>query len=279
MIIVTGSNGQLAKAFKNKLPNGLFLSKSECDITNYEQLDFLIKKHSPQVLINCAAYTKVDEAETDVELCYKVNKDGCLNLSKLSNKYDFTLIHISTDYVYSGNKCSPYSEEEVENQINEYGKSKKEGEDLVALHCKKYFIFRTSWLYYENENNFVNNIFKLMKKNKELKIVYDQVGTPTYAEDLANAILDVLRTENSNQLFGIYNFSNLGVTSWYDLAMEIKITKKLDCNIIPIRSSEYPTKAKRPPYSLLDTSKFTNAFQFEIPYWKESLHKCLKMLL
>jgi dTDP-4-dehydrorhamnose reductase len=278
MILVTGGNGQLANCLKDLYSTGeaVFVSKKELDITNLEQIESYIINNKPTVIINTAAFTAVDLCESEKDSAYAVNTIGPKNLAILSKKYDFNLVHISTDYVFDGEGNTPYKESYEVNPQSEYGRSKFEGEKEVLNHSDRAIIIRTSWLYSEYNKNFVKNILTHMKNKDELGIVYDQVGSPTYAADLAKVIKDIIPKLENN--FGIYHYANLGVTSWYDLTMEIQNIKKVDCRINPIETYEYPLPAKRPHYSVFNTNKIRKTFNITIPHWKESLKLCLQNL-
>ncbi len=277
MIIVTGSNGQLGSSLKNCL-TGMetsFLSRQDLDIGNFDQVQSVFQKLSPTWIINCAAYTAVDACETNKEDCFRVNADGAKNLSIAAKEFGAKLIHISTDYVFNGNENTPIKEDAPTDPQSQYGHSKLAGEVEVQSNTAQNFIIRTSWLYDNVGANFLNTMRRLISDRDSLGVVYDQVGTPTFVPDLAQGIKQII-SKNSDK-YGVYHFSNLGVCSWYDFASSIKsFMKNETCNISPIRSSEYPTPAKRPTYSVLDTSKFRNEFDFTIPHWQESLAKCFK---
>ncbi|HBF88667.1 MAG TPA: dTDP-4-dehydrorhamnose reductase [Bacteroidales bacterium] len=286
-ILVTGAKGQLGNELfeiskKNKNHQFFYTDIDDLDILDKEMVKEFISGLKPNYLINCAAYTAVDKAEQEQELAEKVNFEAVKNISSVCKYQNVRLIHISTDYVFDGTSCVPYVENTKVNPISVYGKTKLKGEKavLASSDSLEAIIIRTSWLYSSFGNNFVKTILKYGKERNELKVVFDQIGTPTYARDLAKAIIEIIDySENKNEFKkGIYNFSNEGVCSWYDFANEIVSFAKIDCIIKPIRTIEYPTAAIRPAYSVLDKSKIKSSFNIEIPYWKNSLKDCLKKI-
>ncbi len=285
-LLVTGSNGQLGRELRkilgedsNSYSDIIYsdIIKEEfddvhiLDITNKKILECFIENNNITHIINCAAYTQVDLAEKEIEKAYNINHHAVRNLAELSNKYNIRLVHISTDFVFSGNKKTPYNEQDEPNPLSVYGKSKLEGEKEIEKICSNYVIIRTSWLYSAYKNNFVKTIIKYAKERGNLRVVYDQVGTPTYARDLANILINLLDKE----IKGIYHYSNEGAISWYDFAMAIIELYGIKCNIAPILSKDYPTLAKRPSYSVLSKSKIKEKLQIDIHYWRESLKDCL----
>jgi dTDP-4-dehydrorhamnose reductase len=281
-ILVTGSNGQLGNELRNisgKYPsfNMIFTDLPELDITERFTCESFIKKYNIDFLINCAAYTAVDKAESEAVLAYKLNSEAPAMLAELAATHQFTLLHISTDYVFNGRHYEPYTEQDTPNPASVYGKSKLEGELAILQSAANALIIRTSWLYSAYGHNFVKTILRLAKEKEELKIVYDQVGTPTYAADLATCILDILKNQ---QIEGqhIYNYSNEGVCSWYDFANAIIELSGLQCKVAPIRSTDYPTVAPRPSYSVLDKSRIKKDFKIQVPWWKDSLKQCLQKI-
>jgi len=281
-ILVTGSNGKLGSEIKELSSkydyNFVFTTKNDLDITNEQNIQNIISKNNINCIINCAAYTAVDKAEKDKKNADFVNRKAVKKLAKISKELSIKLIHISTDYVFDGTNYKPYSEEQQTNPNSVYGKTKLEGElEMVKINPANSIIIRTSWIYSSFGYNFVKTMLKLGKSKAELGVVFDQVGTPTYAKDLAQMILDIL-PKIQNTKVTIYNYSNEGVLSWYDFAKEIMRMAKIDCQVNPIETFQYPTPAKRPHYSLLNKSKIKNKFNIEIPYWKDSLDKCLKVL-
>ncbi|MCB9000387.1 MAG: dTDP-4-dehydrorhamnose reductase [Bacteroidales bacterium] len=284
-IIVTGAKGQLGNAFKEEVEKitgfpyfFIFTDVDELDICNTEQVDNTFQIHKPKYLINCAAYTAVDKAEEDVQNAYKLNEQGPEVLSQVCKKYGTKLIHISTDYVFDGNAHIPYKEDAQVNPQSIYGKSKLAGEEKV-LASGVGMIIRTSWLYSTTGNNFVKTIIRNAEAKPKLNVVFDQIGTPTYANDLAKAILAIISKEQENFKPEIFHFSNEGVCSWYDFAEEIVRLGNFNCKIIPIESSEFPSKVKRPYYSVLNKKKIRNTYNVETPFWIDSLLDCITRLI
>lgn len=276
-ILVTGGNGQLAKCIKDLDSNSfnfIYTDYTDLDITNLTTLEFFFNNYSIDYCINCAAYTAVDQAENDEESAYKVNELGVKNLSTVCKKHQVTLIHISTDFVFNGNQSRFYNEQSITHPINVYGASKLQGEQHIQRLLEKYFIIRTSWLYSEHGNNFMKTMVKLSKEKSQISVVVDQIGSPTYAIDLASTIIQIISSKNQN--YGVYHFSNEGVSSWYDFAKAIFEEIKSNIKLLPIKSSQYPTPAKRPQFSVLDKTKIKNVFQIEIPYWRDSLRRAIK---
>jgi len=279
-ILVTGANGQLGNSIRKiaaKYPSYRFLFTDipEVDITDIALLEQLIRTNNIQAIINCAAYTAVDKAETDIELAKKINVDGPRNLATTAKKANIKLIHVSTDYVFNGKNNLPLKETDPTGPIGVYGMTKLEGEiDVKESGCDS-LIIRTAWLYSEFGGNFVKTMLRLGKEKEELSIVYDQIGTPTYATDLAVAILDLLQKDFSG--YTLYHYSNEGVISWYDFAKAIFDLSGIHIKLNAIESSEYPTPAKRPAYSVLSKKKIKEA-GIQVPYWRDSLIECLKIL-
>ena len=281
-ILVTGAKGQLGNELKElsvsvRDKEFIFTDIEELDITDYKKLEDFVVSNSIDTIVNCAAYTAVDRAESEVELAYKINRDAVYNLSRAINRTDGNLIHISTDFVFDGTKSVPYLENDKTNPISMYGKSKLEGENVALSEARNLYIIRTSWLYSTYGNNFVKTIMRLAEERKKLNVVFDQIGTPTYARDLAETIL-VLMDKIKKGEKTILHFSNEGVTSWYDFAMEICELSKIVCEINPIETKDYPAPAKRPPYSVLNKNKIKNFLNIKIPYWKDSLKICIMKL-
>lgn len=254
----------------------------EISITDYEFLGQFVRDRSIKFIVNCAAYTAVDKAEDEVDLCTTINADGVENIAKVAKQIGATVIHISTDYVFSGEsiiengKPRPYLEDDPTSPTSIYGKSKLEGEKRLLSIVPESIIIRTSWLYGEHGNNFVYTMFRLMREKKEIAVVSDQYGSPTWTYDLARAILQMINLSKNKLSFGIYHYSNEGEISWYDFAVEIyrlgreyEILKE-DCNIKPIKTEDYPTKAMRPKYSVLSKEKIKR-LGVEVPFWKDSL--------
>ncbi len=281
-VLVSGSNGQLGSEIRelstSYLYSFFFTDKETLDITNELYIKNFVKTNSIDVIINCAGYTAVDKAEIEKDLADKINHIAVKNLAQISRENNIKLIHISTDYVFDGKNYQPYKEEDVTNPQSIYGKSKLEGENAIIEHdLVNSIIIRTSWVYSSFGNNFLKTMLRLGKEKKELAVIFDQVGTPTYAKDLAKTILDIIPKIN-NKKTEIFNYSNEGVLSWYDFAKEIMEMAKLSCMINPIETKDYPTPAKRPHYSVLNKSKIKSTFKIEIPYWKDSLDDCLRKL-
>jgi dTDP-4-dehydrorhamnose reductase len=279
-ILVTGSNGQLGNEIQSLASSYpdleiTFTDVEELDITSLKEVNNFFTKHHFHALINCAGYTAVDKAEDEPELAMKVNGEAVQYLAAACIKHHCYPIHISTDYVFCGSHSKPYTEEDIPDPSSAYGKSKLIGERYFYDIAKKGLIIRTSWLYSPYGKNFIKTILQNGKTKNELKVVFDQVGSPTYARDLARHILQILPGALAAGEYGIYHYSNEGVSSWYDLALETVKLAGYDCKVVPVKSSEYPTKAPRPFYSLLDKSKIKKDFGITIPHWKESLEKCI----
>jgi len=281
-ILVTGSNGQLGSEIQNLSShyenNYFFTCKDELDITKKEKLQSFIEKNSINTIINCAAYTAVDKAEEDEKLADAINHKAVKNLAKIAKEKNIRLIHISTDYVFDGQNYKPYIEEDITNPQSIYGKTKLDGEkSIIAINPINAIIIRTSWVYSSYGSNFVKTMLRLGKQKESLGVIFDQIGTPTYAKDLAKVILDILPKIQNSKL-NIYHYSNEGVVSWYDFAKQIMKMAKIDCEVNPIETKDYPTPAPRPHYSLLSKSKIKNEFKITIPFWKDSLNECLKTM-
>lgn len=278
-ILVTGSNGQLGQSFRKISANYehefVFTDVEELDITNEEQIDNYLSNKDLDCLINCAAYTAVDKAENDYDLALLLNTQAPYLLAKYTKKYKIRFIHISTDYVFDGKSSTPYTPQSIPNPKSVYGNTKLQGEKKILRCNKNANIVRTSWLYSEFGNNFVKTMIKLGQTKSSINVVYDQIGTPTYATDLAEAIMKML---DRSSLDNIYHFSNEGVCSWYDFAKKIMELNKLKCKVMPILSKDYPTAAKRPFYSVLDKSDIKASLHIEIPHWEDSLKKCLTFM-
>lgn len=285
-ILVTGSNGQLGSEVKDisenyKHFNFYFMDLPELDICNTKQLALFFKENNIEAVINCAAYTAVDNAEKDSNTAHKVNAEGVFNLVNELDKVSGKLIQISTDYVFNGNNFLPYNEFDKVNPIGVYGKTKRDGELAVINSNIDGIVIRTSWLYSAYGANFVKTMLKLGNKREELGVIFDQVGTPTNASDLAKICLDILAgsaEKNINAKGKVYHYSNEGVASWYDFATSIMAIGKIDCVVKPIETKDYPTLAKRPHYSVLNKSKIKTDFGIKIPYWKDSLKECISKL-
>ena len=281
-ILVTGSKGQLGSEIEalssNYDYNFFFTDRDELDITNQQAIEDFIEKNKIDTIINCAAYTAVDKAEDDEINADKINHLAVKYLAQIAKEKDIKLIHISTDYVFDGKNYKPFIETDSTNPQGVYGKSKLDGEEaLKDVNPKNSIIIRTSWVYSSFGANFVKTMLRLGKERESLGVIYDQVGTPTYARDLARAILDIL-PKIQNKSTQIYHYSNEGVLSWYDFAREIMRMAKIDCVVNPIETKDYPTPASRPHYSLLNKSKIKEEFNITIPFWKDSLDECLKIM-
>ena len=270
-ILITGANGQLGTELAKLLPEAVLTDVADLDITDFQAVQSFVQERQIKTIINAAAYTAVDKAEDEPSVAHKINVQGPENLAKTGCK----IIHISTDYVFDGTNHQPYRPEDKTNPVSVYGKTKVEGENAVLKNAPTAAIIRTAWLYSPYGNNFVKTMRRLGAERDTLNVVADQIGTPTYAADLAKAIKQILPQLNE-QTKGIYHFTNEGVCSWYDFAVEIMRLSKLSCKVLPITSAEYPTKAQRPFYSVLDKNKIKKTFHLEIPHWKESLEQCLK---
>lgn len=280
-VIVFGASGQLGNCLRKVAEERgtdyiHFLPEDEANILREDLLDIVFEKYKPAFAINCAAYTAVDKAEDEVDLARAINKTGAANLARQCKSYNATLIQISTDFIFKGDIALPRVEEDPAEPISVYGLTKLEGEQSIAEIVDEYYTIRTSWLYSEYGNNFVKTMLKLGAERDELKIIADQVGTPTYAIDLAGVILNIITTDN--KAYGIYHYSNEGVTSWYDFAKGVFDISGIDVKVHPIRTSEFPTKAQRPAFSVMDKAKIKNTFNIEIPYWRDSLKVCIERL-
>ena len=285
-ILVTGAYGQLGSeinALKSEFSNLsiLFTDVDSLDITNEKDVEAFFASKSIDVVVNCAAYTAVDKAETDKESAHLINAVAPGILAKQADRIDAKFIHISTDYVFDGQACVPYNEKDKVDPQGIYGKTKLEGEQNVLNFNPNSIIIRTSWLYSAFGNNFVKTMLRLGAEKSEISVVFDQVGTPTYAADLARAILKIIgliKINESSFVPGIYHYSNEGVASWYDFSKCIFERSDFECRVFPVLSNQFPTPAKRPAYSVLDKSKIKNTFNLQIPYWKDSLQLCLNRL-
>lgn len=272
-ILITGANGQLGTELGALLPDAIKTDRNELDITNADAVNRFVDKNKIDAIVNCAAYTAVDRAEDDIQMAEQINVVGPRNLAASGAK----IIHISTDYVFDGTAHRPYSALDLPNPVSVYGKTKLSGEFAVRNFAKVYAIIRTAWLYSPYGSNFVKTMLRLGKEKSEINVVADQIGTPTYAADLARAIVTVLPKLNAENS-GIYHYTNNGVCSWYDFATEIMTMSGLKCNVNPITTEQYPTRATRPAYSVLDKSKIKDTFDVEIPHWRAGLAKCLSAI-
>lgn len=287
-ILVTGSNGQLGSELKdlinnnyidlNKIVNISFTDIDTLDLTDLSSLKKYIQDNSFDYIVNCAAYTDVGKAESEKEMAFKINSECVNNIVKSINK-EAKLIHVSTDYVFDGNSYIPYTEDMPTSPQSVYGESKKQGEEY-ALEFDKSIIIRTSWLYSSFGKNFAKTIHKLCKEKDELNVIFDQIGTPTYANDLAKAIFQIIdQSINKNHFVpGVYHYSNEGVCSWYDFAKAIVDKTGSNCKVNPIESKDYPSPVKRPFYSVLNKQKIKSTYNIEIPHWMEGLNNFFKAL-
>lgn len=281
-ILVTGANGQLGRELRAVLDRdfkdkALYTDISELDLTDEAAVASYVKDNDVTHIVNCAAYTAVDRAEEDKALCYKINVEAVRNLANAASEVGAKVIHISTDYVFDGKACRPYNEADKVNPVSQYGTTKRQGETALIALAPDSVIIRTAWLYSPHGNNFVKTMLRLGAERKELNVVADQIGSPTYAGDLAEAIGKVL---SSHQWVpGIYHFTNAGVASWYDFTKAIhEMGGVKDCEVHPIPTEDYPTPAARPSYSVLDTSKIRATYNVTTPYWRDSLAKCINIL-
>lgn len=281
-ILVTGANGQLGSELQKigftVLDEVFYTDIAELDITDYNAVESFIKEKEIDTIINCAAYTAVDKAEEEPELAAKINTQAVANLAKAAAKEDCLLIHISTDYVFDGTAAEPYTEKDKPCPVSVYGKTKLAGEEAIFQSRCFYIIIRTAWLYSEYGNNFFKTIMRLATERPEINVVNDQIGTPTYAEDLARAIVKIMENDERVEYEGIYHFSNGGVCSWFDFATEIVKRSGLDCKVHPVSTAEYPTRTRRPAYSVLDKTKIKRIFAVEVPDWQEALGRCIETI-
>ena len=270
-ILVTGANGQLGTELQKLLSDAIFTDVDVLDITDLEMVKKFVKDNNIGTIVNCAAYTAVDKAEDDEERAQKINEVGPYNLAVSGAK----IIHVSTDYVFDGKGYKPYLEDDETNPVSVYGKTKRAGELAVINNAKIGVVIRTAWLYSAHGGNFVKTMRKLGSERESLNVVADQIGTPTFAGDLAEAIVKII-PQLSEENKGIYHFTNEGVCSWYDFAVEIMDKSMLKCKVNPIPSSAYPTRAVRPFYSVLSKLKIKEVFGVEFKHWKDGLVRCLK---
>ncbi|MEK8179017.1 dTDP-4-dehydrorhamnose reductase [Flavobacterium buctense] len=280
VVLVTGSAGQLGQSLQFIAPNYpeiqfLFYTSKELDITNLGQCKLIFSKHQPDFCINAAAYTAVDKAESEPEKAHLINVIGAKNLAEVCKELQTVLLHISTDFVFDGEKKVPYTETDLPNPTGIYGQTKLEGEKAIQNTWEKHFIIRTSWVYSPFGNNFMKTMLRLASERDSISVVNDQIGTPTNAVDLATALIQIILTDNRQPTknYGIYNFSNEGQCSWYDFAQKIFEVNGISINLQPIATSGFPTPAKRPEFSVLDKTKIKNTFGLEINNWKGSLQE------
>lgn len=288
IILLTGATGQLGQSINAIAANYpqyemVFAKREQLDLSNAQSITQYFQQHTVDVIINCAAYTAVDKAESDSDLADKINHLGVKQLAQIAVQQQAKLIHISTDYVFNGQQHRPYVETDVVDPQGVYGATKQAGEQAVQrIMADNALIIRTSWVYSQYGNNFVKTMLKLGGERDKLTVIYDQIGTPTYAHDLAEAIMNIVSSELFNQTqfkSQLFHYSSEGVCSWYDFAKAIFELSNVQCKVSPIETKDYPTPAKRPAYSLLNKAKIKNTFDLTIPYWKCSLSTCLQTLL
>ena len=285
IILVTGAYGQLGNELRVVSKNFygydfIFTDRDTLDITSPDNTADFIKKTKPDWIINCAAYTLVDKAESESDQATMINGTAVKNITEVIRGSECRFIHVSSDYVYDGTSNVPYNENTAENPLSAYGRSKLAGEKYALLHQGS-MIIRTSWLYSSFGNNFVKTMLRLGAEKESLKVVFDQTGTPTYAADLAETIMTIVSGVIRNQIAmnsGIYNYSNEGVCTWFDFAIEIMKEAGLNCKVYPVLSKDYPQVAQRPTYSVMDKSKIKDTYGLSIPLWRDSLSNCIKLL-
>jgi len=287
-ILIIGRNGQLGRSIKkivslkNTKDEYTFVGRNEIDLSDLESVTTYFNKNKFDIIVNCAAYTAVDKAESEPDLANQVNHLSVKQIAKVSKQQGAKLIHISTDYVFDGKNYQPYTEGDSTIPQSVYGSTKLAGERAIQeVMTTDATILRTSWLYSEFGNNFVKTMLKLCSDNKEIKVISDQIGTPTYASDLAKAVIEIIDSsylKAKEQKTQIFHYSNEGVCSWYDFAENIFNIDNVTCKVVPIEGSEWKMPAKRPYYTVLNKNKFKTTFGVEIPYWRDSLYVCLKQI-
>lgn len=284
-ILITGANGQLGRSLRRLAEERktgyrfLFTDVETLDITDRDAVLRFVEAEQVDYLLNCAAYTAVDRAEEEEGVAFRLNCSAVRNLGEAASRRGATLLHVSTDYVFDGTSCRPYTEEDRLCPVSAYGRTKRAGEEALREACPDAVILRTAWLYSEYGNNFLKTMLRLGSEREELRVVFDQVGTPTYAGDLAEAMLAIVdRAEEGRLVSGIFHFSDEGVCSWYDFACRIIRLAGLSCRVVPIESREYPSATERPPYSVLNKGKIKAAYGLCIPQWEESLAQALARL-
>jgi dTDP-4-dehydrorhamnose reductase len=283
-ILVTGANGQLGweltqLAASYPMYEFIFADRSMFDLSKPQLFESLILQWAPQAIINTAAYTAVDKAETEQDLANLINATAVAELARITGENDILFITFSTDYVFNGNATSPYLTDTIIDPVNFYGTTKAQGEVLALTINPNTIIIRTSWVFSSHGNNFVKTMMRLMKERATLNVVSDQIGRPTYAKDLAFATIKIIgEASDGKNIKGVYHFANKGVTSWFEFAQHIKKNAGLSCDLLPINTAQFPTPAKRPAYSVLDTQKIETTINIDIPSWEESLLTCQKML-
>lgn len=285
-ILVTGAHGQLGSSIAELASDypmfDLVLTDiEELDICSKEAVSSYIKTHAIDYVLNCAAYTAVDAAEDNTVLAQRINAEAVANIAVAAEAQKATVIHISTDYVFDGKGPVPYKEEYPTSPTSIYGRTKREGEEMLFAYCKRAIVIRTAWLYSPFGSNFVKTMLRLSSEREQLKVVFDQIGSPTYASDLARAVLDMVSyMESHTPKYGVYHYSNEGVCSWYDFTLKIlELAGRHEVAVVPVESSEYPVKAVRPAYSVLNKKKIKESFELQIPHWESSLKECMKRLL
>ncbi|BDS12558.1 dTDP-4-dehydrorhamnose reductase [Aureispira anguillae] len=281
-ILVTGANGQVGselQALATQYPifSFVFVDKDQLDICDAALVAAFFEQTAFDYCINCAAYTAVDKAESDEAMAELINVAGSKNLALACQKHQVRFVQISTDYVYHNSQNTPFKEEDLTSPQSVYGKTKLAGEIVALDNNPETLVIRTSWVYSSFGNNFVKTMLRLGRDRDQLTVIFDQIGSPTYARDLAKAILDIIQQQPSN-FRGIYHYSNEGVCSWYDFATAIFELEAVDCSVSPIETKDYPTPAQRPPFSLLNKHKIKDTFGLQIPYWRDSLKDCLALL-
>jgi len=285
-LLIIGANGQLGRSLQKVITQyptlkATFADRTTIDLAQPEQIEEYFTHHCYDYIINSAAYTAVDLAEDEPELAEQINHHAVAQLAQIAKQNDTALFHISTDYVFAGTQCTPYLESDPTAPQGVYGASKLRGEEALFAQAPQGAIIRTSWLYSEFGNNFVKTMLRLGKEREQLNVVYDQIGSPTYATDLAHAVLTILSSGQLHQpqtTAEIYHYANQGIASWYDFAQAIMALSETECKICPVTSQQYPTKAKRPHYSVLSTEKIKQKFNLTVPYWRGSLRNCLNEL-
>ena len=280
-ILITGSHGQLGNEMQqaaHRFPafNYIYTDVEELDICDKTALNAFVKTNHVNIIVNCAAYTAVDKAEDDIDLCYKINSEAVRNIGEVANENGLKVVHVSTDYVFDGTNYLPYSEDQTVCPATVYGKSKLAGEQALLETCKQAVIIRTAWLYSSFGNNFVKTMMKLGTVRESLNVIFDQVGTPTSAADLADTILNIISHEKF--VPGIYHFSDEGVCSWYDFTKTIHRIAGITCDVHPIETKDYPARTPRPHFSVLNKAKIKTTYRIVIPHWEESLERCIKIL-
>lgn len=280
-VLVTGSKGQLGNELQvlaSSYPqfSFIFTDVEELDICNQSAVESCFANCKIDFLLNCAAYTAVDKAEEDIDLCYKINKDAVGFLGQAATRYGVKVVHVSTDYVFDGKSYIPYAEDMPVCPATVYGKSKLAGEQFLEAVCPDSVIVRTSWLYSSFGNNFVKTMLRLGRERDSLNVIFDQVGTPTYAADLADALMKIISAEEF--VPGMYHYSNEGVCSWYDFTISILRKSGIHCQVLPIESKDYPAKTPRPHYSVLNKQKVKTTYNIQIPHWEDGLQRCIAKL-